>query len=63
VIAGLRRWMNAVAMMTPEPKYFANSKTLWGIATKLERRAMMGKVAPKVLQVQIMKTDAMRRPV
>ena len=23
-IAGPRRWMNAVAMMTPEPKYFAN---------------------------------------
>ncbi len=22
-MAGLRRWMKAVAMMTPEPKYFA----------------------------------------
>lgn len=21
---GVRRWINAVAMMTPEPKYFAN---------------------------------------
>lgn len=75
--------MKAVAMITPDPKYFANldgekplerrdrgggggdaySKTLWGRVTRLERWAMIGKVAPKVLQTQMMKTEAMRRPV
>jgi hypothetical protein len=41
----------------------AYSKTLWGRVTRLDRWAMMGKVEPKVLQTQMMKTDAMRRPV
>ncbi len=41
----------------------AHSKTLWGRETKVERRAMMGKVEPIVLPTKTMKTDAMRRPV
>ena len=42
---------------------YAYSKMLWGREMMLERRAMTGKVAPAVLQTQIIKTDAMRRSV
>ena len=39
-------WMKAVAMMTPEPKYFAMKKAADGTLTPRCRAAKTGKHAP-----------------
>jgi hypothetical protein len=41
-----RRWMKAVATITPDPKYFATKKTHDGTSLDLLRFANVGKMAP-----------------
>lgn len=60
--AGARRWINAVAMMTPDPKYFAMKKTQFGTSLCLLRFAITGKTAPKVDATRMTKMDEMRTP-
>merc|ERR1712169_114651 len=60
--AGPRRWMKAVAMITPEPKYLQKKKTHSGIFKPACRFAKMGKVAPIEEVIQIINRAATRRP-
>lgn len=48
--------------ITPEPKYLAKSNTVAGIASDV-RLARTGNSVPAVPPIQMMKTEAMRRPV
>lgn len=45
-LAGASKWMNAVAMMTPDPKYLATKKVHAGTSLVLARLAKVGKMAP-----------------
>ena len=44
--AGASKWINAVAMMTPEPKYLATKNVHAGASLVLARLAKVGKMAP-----------------
>ena len=62
--AGARRWMNAVAMITPDPKNFATKNIHGGILLFFDDRgsfrAQTGKTAPSVEPTRITKTAEMR---
>lgn len=60
--AGARRWMKAVAMMTPEPKYFAMKKAVLGTCMRLDLASTMGTTAPRRLPIKMTKMELMRRP-
>ena len=60
--AGPSRCMNAVATITPDPKYLQMKKTHSGTFIPLCLFAKTGKVAPIVEVTHIMKRAAMRRP-
>lgn len=60
--AGPSKWTNAVATMTPDPKYLQIKKTHSGTLSPLCRFAKMGKVAPIEEVTQMMKRAATRRP-
>lgn len=54
--------MKAVAMMTPEPKYFAMKKAVLGTRMRLDLASAMGTTAPKRLPMRMTKMELMRRP-
>lgn len=54
--------MKAVAMMTPEPKYFAMKKAVLGTCIRLDLASTMGTTAPRRLPIRITKMELMRRP-
>ena len=45
--------MKAVAMMTPEPKYFATKKAALGTCMDFVRAAKIGKRAPLIMLVDV----------
>jgi hypothetical protein len=55
--------MKAVAIMTPDPKYFVTKNTQDGILEPPNRFAKMGKTAPKIEQTNITNTDDIRTPI
>jgi phosphopantothenoylcysteine synthetase/decarboxylase len=59
--AGESKWMNPVAMMTPDPKYFAKSNMDLGTFKDLDRLAMTGNTAPPIEPIRMMNTEATRR--
>lgn len=54
--------MKAVAMMTPEPKYFAMKKAVLGTCMRLDLASTMGTTAPRRLPTRMTKMELMRRP-
>lgn len=54
--------MKAVAMMTPEPKYFATKKAVLGTRMRLDRASTIGTTAPRRLPTRMTKMELMRRP-
>ena len=58
--AGCRRWINAVATMTPEPKYFAKKNANAGIRTREDLDDTMGNNAPKHPPAMITNMDEIR---
>lgn len=54
--------MKAVAMMTPEPKYFAMKKAVLGTRIRLDLASAMGTTAPRRLPMRMTKMELMRRP-
>lgn len=54
--------MKAVAMMTPEPKYFAMKKAVLGTCMRLDLASTMGTTAPKRLPTRMTKMELMRSP-
>ena len=61
--AGARRWIKAVAMITPDPKYFA-AKKHFAISLLLipRRRVQVGKAAPMSDPTRMTKIEEMRTP-
>lgn len=59
---GLTYWMNAVAMMTPAPKYRAKRYTKMGIRSHFTRAAMTGKNVAAEEMKRMTKRAEMRAP-